>query len=327
MKQDQPSELISAFECYSKMSIIGSISTSLMYKLSAGKHDPLTHPAERGKDPAADWGSLRADLDRALAEAQQTASPCQSNDDHEDPRAGGEGDRGGGHIPQMDGGSDSPAWQQASWSLSPHIVDPPTPHHTAQVGLHPEPDPAGHWTPFFQAPRGPNNEDPQIGLRPPDNAKRDKVKSALSTAFRQHVAEIFTPAMASGRTLQHIPQVDGGGDEARPYRTERGKGEARPYRLGSSRNRGRGRLVRQTSPTRSDPAAGSQGSQRYAGLSVSQSPAKPALDAAGHSDGTILLPRPGLIGLSGLEVQRTLFFCSYEISANQPLQSDLGCLP
>ena len=202
-------------------------------------------PAE---DHGAEWGSLRADLDQVLAAAQQMAEPQSEEPAGE----AGMQQEETAFIPQTDGTWDLPAWKHGSWSPSPHIVDPMREGRPA------------HWEPCWD------------GELPACLTTAGSSSQSAGDCTRQKGAVVFTAAAKPGRgaqAMQKIPQADGGGDNPRPYR------------LGSSRNRGRGRLVRRTTPTRSEQPAASQSSQRYAALSVSQSPHKPGTDGHGYQEG------------------------------------------
>ena len=280
------------------------------------------------EEPNDDWGSLRADLDRALSEAQQTAVPQPDQSSSPQRSDGGGGEEA--QIPQTDGASDRLPWQQAGWTLSPHISFPEhckegstsytnIPHSPFSVLAESAQEPAEssrsssrdialHSSGCRSGRRSsdiiftPRRETATAG------PKNQKVKYSKTTghlhrrADRRLHRDERVPNLAHGRLSstvnpQWIPQVDGSGD-------------ARPRRLGSSWNRGKGRLTRQPPPVGADdlqgreqslePTAsqreaaegeGSQkgNSQRYAALSMQQSPPKSALRSQAQNTGQPLL--------------------------------------
>ena len=273
------------------------------------------------EEPNDDWGSLRADLDRALSEAQQTAVP-QPHQSHSSQHSD-ENDEGEAQIPQTDGASDRLPWQQKGWSLSPHVSGPEyhkecsksIPHSTISAMAMSSQEPADSsgssgqgdalHSPESRAARRSGDIIFTPGREAPtaDVENNNKVADSESTgrlhkkvdqrAHRQNRAQNLTHGRRPSTSNTHwIPQVDGSGD-------------TRPRRLGSSWNRGKGRLIRQPSPVggeasqereQSQVPRASQGddsqrqgsqkgsSQRYAALSMQQSPQKSA--AQSHAQNT-----------------------------------------
>ena len=275
-------------------------------------------------EPPDDWNSLRADLDQALSEAREEAvpQPAQPSGSHDGEKENGEEEQ----IPQVDGASD--LWQQGSWSLSPHIVDPELTEGCrgeAYFGSMPdclEPAATDPMQPAQSSPEleqqscmlTPVRHSADITFTPSRNtaAEEQRIFYARSGRRTAHVRRRATrlPArerdsqIAAIRMLpasgspQQIPQVDGSSD-------------GRPRRLGSSWNRGKGRLLRQASPVAPDNlqqgeeshrpggsqredsqrgAAQKEGSQRgssqrYVALAVQQSPQKCSLKSQAQTSG------------------------------------------
>lgn len=275
-------------------------------------------------EPPDDWNSLRADLDQALSEAQGEAAPqpAQPGSPHSVEKEKGEKEQ----IPQVDGASD--LWQQGSWSLSPHIVDPEPAEGCREEAL------CGSMPDFLE----PAATDP---AQPGQSSQEHEQQFCTLTPARHSADITFTPsrntaadeqrifAARSGRRTAHarrratrlparerdsqiaaikmlpasgspqqIPQLDGSSD-------------GRPRRLGSSWNRGKGRLLRQPSSVapndlqqgeQSQRPEGSQredsqrggaqkegsqrgSSQRYVALAVQQSPQKSSLKSQAQTSG------------------------------------------
>ncbi len=252
-----------------------------------------------------DWGSLRADLDRALSKAQQEAVP-------QPPRSNGsqpphEADGGEAAIPQIDGAGDRLPWQEEFWTLSPHIFGQ---EHSEQLKLSPThgsdvacldlaTEEAAEISRSYQ---GPNPELQPSGQRQSAEIVFTPRESPAATASCRTVPKASGCTASMPREADSAPARNGKSyrpPEKRAYSPKRprripqldGSGD-RPRRLGSSWNRGKGRLLRQPSPVRDDRSpplenpqpqgaqgsqkAGSQkgSSQRYAALSVQESPEK-----------------------------------------------------
>lgn len=271
------------------------------------------------EEPTDDWGSLRADLDRALSEAQQAAVP--QPDQPDSPQSSEKADREKCHIPQTDGASDRFPWQGESWSLSPHILGAEADRELRNISadtcvtanshsagglaqqaecsasgsssqshtLHSsESRPARRSAVITFTPKAEAPASQQVQEAEDSKITRRKYRRASQSSRGHKRAQNPTC-----RRLPQIPQVDGSGD-------------ARPRRNGSSWNRGKGRLLRQPSPLEADDSQGleqSQGtgrsqreaservgsqrgsSQRYAALSVQQSPQKSGLQNQARSIG------------------------------------------
>lgn len=187
-------------------------------------------------------------------------------------------------IPQADGATDLDAWQQSSWCLSPHVVDPPP--ENLSIATSPQAQDMVHSCCHKALPLAADSKiavalreglDANVGEEEQEGVleqkcfttsedssftQRDSVELGTGTV-RKAAELIFTPARAA-KKVQTIPQVDGPGD-------------GRTQRLGSSLNRGRGRLSRSRSPALAEQQEAIDPSQRYGALSVqqSQSPEKP----------------------------------------------------